>query len=162
MYCSFRFSPTCLSFLSLFVFYFLVSTTTKIRTIGDRTSNSNRIWDVRTGKVVTTIKLRKSGYLFLAWSPGDPNILAAVHQDSETFFVDIQKQKSLKTLSSRSERVGPPPLSLPTRHLIPSPRRSPIRRCGRCGRVTPSSSIILVSPLAPMSSNHATKCRQSQ
>lgn len=68
--------------------------------------NLIKIWDVRTGKVVTTIKLRKSGYLFLAWSPGDPNILAAVHQDSETFFVDIQKQKSLKTLSSRSERVN--------------------------------------------------------
>jgi len=63
----------------------------------------DRVWDVRTGKTVITIKLRKSGYLFLAWSPGDTNILAAVHQDSETYFVDIQKQKALKTLPCRSQ-----------------------------------------------------------
>lgn len=61
---------------------------------------------MRTGKVIITTKLRKSGYLFLAWSPGDPNTLAAVHQDSETFFVDIQKQRATRSLPSRSERVN--------------------------------------------------------
>jgi hypothetical protein len=65
------------------------------------------VWDVRTGKTVISIKLRKSGYLFLAWSPGDTNILAAVHQDSETYFVDIQKQKALKTLPGRSQVLAP-------------------------------------------------------
>lgn len=68
--------------------------------------NFIKVWDVRTGKAITVIKLRKSGYLFLAWSPGDPNTLAAVHQDSETFFVDIKKEKAVKSLPSRGLYVN--------------------------------------------------------
>ena len=60
-----------------------------------------RVWDVRSGKAASTSKLKKSAFLFLAWNPGDPNIIAAVQQDSETYFVDIQKQKVIKTLPSK-------------------------------------------------------------
>lgn len=60
-----------------------------------------RVWDVRTSKAVSSTKLKRNAFLFLAWNPGSPNIVAAVQQDSETFFVDVSKQKVLKTLPSR-------------------------------------------------------------
>ena len=59
------------------------------------------MWDVRTGKPASTTKLKKSAFLFLAWNPAKPSILAAVQQDSETFFIDVQKQSIFKTLPSR-------------------------------------------------------------
>ena len=64
-----------------------------------------RIWDVRTSKVASTTKLKKSAFLFLAWNPASPNILAAVQQNSETFFVDVQKQRVFKTLPSTVQVV---------------------------------------------------------
>ena len=59
-----------------------------------------RLWDVRSNKVGYTTKVKRSGYLYLAWNPAIPDILAAVHQDNEIVFVDARAQKILATLGS--------------------------------------------------------------
>ena len=55
-----------------------------------------RLWDVRSSKVSASIKMKEQAFLFLAWSPGDPNIVATVQKDSDVYFIDLRKQKVLK------------------------------------------------------------------
>lgn len=62
-----------------------------------------RLWDVRTSKASATVKLKKSDFLFLAWNPGQPEIVAAVHEDNEIFFIDLRKQRVLKTMASKGQ-----------------------------------------------------------
>ena len=65
--------------------------------------NSHRLWDMRTSKVAYTTKLKRNGYMYLAWNPARPDILAAVSQESEIAFMDARSQKVLATLPSVKE-----------------------------------------------------------
>ena len=65
-----------------------------------------RLWDVRSSKVSASIKMKEQAFLFLAWSPGDPNIVATVQQESNVYFIDLRKQKVLKVLQGKGTRVS--------------------------------------------------------
>ena len=56
---------------------------------------------MRASKVSASIKMKEQAFLFLAWSPGDPNIVATVQKDSDVYFIDLRKQKVLKVLNGK-------------------------------------------------------------
>lgn len=58
-----------------------------------------RMWDTRSGKSATKIPTPGTN-LYLAWSPHDPNLMATGSDTNVVSFIDIRRNKVLKSVKN--------------------------------------------------------------